>query len=335
MYDYVEALIKADIKIKPIEPYINMKTKILHKCSNGHIWSVKPTHIIHSRSGCPYCAGTVKITTDGHKKEVYPLTFYGEYKNRHSKLEYECQHGHKWSTTPHSIVNGKTGCPYCTNSVKLTTEDYIKRLDSRSIEVLGEYINNSTPLQHGCRICNTKWKAAPNNVMTGTGCPSCGGTKKKDIVEYVQQLATIGMLPLSDYINNKTPILHQCIAKQHRVYTTPSNLLTKGGCIFCKNSGPGTLYYIEYKNKLTGIVVYKIGITTKSIQERVKSIGHSSEYDATILKQIQFDSIDEARYIESSILKDLSHYRITVDFVANGNTEFFSENIMEYINART
>lgn len=332
MYNYTAKLLEEGIGIKPIEAYVNMKTKILHECPNGHVWSVKPTHIIHSKSGCPYCAGTVKITTEGHAKEVYPLTFVGQYKNRHSKLEYNCTHGHTWIATPHSIVNGKTGCPKCSRVYSPTTKEYMDKLRGRGMDVLGEYTNNNTPLSHRCNRCSNIWEASPGNVLGGTGCPECGGTRHKTHSEYCDQIAKLGMSTKDTYINNKTPLLHRCL-KGHEVYSTPSNLLTRGGCTFCINSGPGRLYYIKFDgpNEST---FYKIGITTKTVFGRITSMLVSNGWTTTVLLDKVFDNIEDARYLEQSILRELSHLRTSVDFVANGNTEFFTKDIMEYINAR-
>lgn len=333
MYDYRSKLLDAGIEIVPVEPYVNMKTKILHKCKNGHTWSVKPTHILHSKSGCPYCSGNVKITTASHAEEVFPLTFSGEYKNRHSKLEYTCQEGHKWITTPHSIINGKTGCPVCAGTYSYSAEEYRNKLVNREILVLEDYKKGLIPILHQCMVCEATWKASPSNVMSGTGCPSCGGTKKKSQEEYNKEIFQLGMSALEPYVNNKTPILHECIANKHKIYTTPSNLLTRGGCTFCHYSGPGTLYYLKiFNNENT---YYKLGITSKSIPSRIKNMSIRKDFEVEVLKSVEFSSIEEARYIEQILFKDLAQFRITVDFVSNGNTEFFSKDIMEYVNART
>lgn len=332
MHNYLEELKKYKIPYVPLEPYINMKTKILHECPNGHTWSVKPTHIIHSRSGCPECAKNKKVTTEEHRKEVFPFTFEGEYKNRRSKLTYSCTEGHSWTTTPHSIVTGKTGCPICAGSYKLTTKEYQDRLKS-NITLLESYINSSTPILHKCNKCEYEWKASPSNVMAGTGCPLCGGTLRKTDEAYKKEVDSLGFIVQGTYINNKTPLMHICKAKGHKIYTTPSNLLTRKSCSFCTETGPGTLYYLKFQNDSTSY--YKIGITKKSVENRIKSLLVDPTYSVTILKEIRYESIQEARQVEQETLRKFKDYRVTVDFVQNGSTEFFNANIWEYLNART
>ena len=39
------------------EEYINSTTKINCRCYLGHMWSVRPAHLLHNNCGCPYCCG--------------------------------------------------------------------------------------------------------------------------------------------------------------------------------------------------------------------------------------------------------------------------------------
>lgn len=51
---YIDRLKELSIDIKPIEPYINVKTSILHECIRGHVWDAKPNTILNGH-GCPEC----------------------------------------------------------------------------------------------------------------------------------------------------------------------------------------------------------------------------------------------------------------------------------------
>lgn len=42
------------------------------------------------------------------------------------------------------------------------------------IEVLGTYVNNSTPISFKCNIDNNVWKTRPDYLISGCGCPECG-----------------------------------------------------------------------------------------------------------------------------------------------------------------
>lgn len=52
---YILDLIAKDIVYRPIEPYLNIRTKILHECPKKHQWFVKPGDILWGY-GCPTCS---------------------------------------------------------------------------------------------------------------------------------------------------------------------------------------------------------------------------------------------------------------------------------------
>lgn len=329
--EYEERLFQLEIDAVPLEPYVNMSTKIAHECLNGHVWDVKPSHLVHSKSGCPYCKGNSRKTTIEHLHEVAPTVFVGEYKNAHSKLEYSCIKGHGWSATPHSILNsikqGATGCPHCAKNYSYDTEEYIKRINNR-ITCLEAYINNSTKILHRCNTCSHEWKISPGNVLSGYSCPECGGTRKKTHEEYSSEAYALGITVLQPYLNNKTALLHECIKAKHQIFTTPTSLLYKmEGCVFCKQSDPYRLYFIEFI--VDNTPYFKVGVTRKTVANRVKTMGLKSGITYTVLMDKEYATYGLATYEEQKILKKYASNRITVDFVKNGNTEFFNCNVLE------
>ena len=328
--EYVNRLFELEIDAEPIEKYINMQTKILHRCINNHEWYVKPTHLVHSKSGCPHCSGMVRKTTKQHIAEIAPISFMGEYKNAHSKLTYECIKGHTWESTPHTILNvlksGANGCPKCSKNYSPSTEEYSLKLNP-SIKCIDNYINSRTPILHECVECSTQWKASPGNILQGTGCPKCAGTKQKTHEEYCVELNKYGIVPIDTYLSNKKSLLHKCAEKGHQIYTTPANMLFKMmGCPFCREGRPYKLYFIEfiYNNEK----YYKVGVTSKSAVDRISSIKPKSGTVTTVLMELDFDTFGLAVYEEQRLLKKYSEYRTRVSFVNNGNTEFFTENIL-------
>lgn len=328
--EYLDRLSNLEITIKPIEKYINMQTKIMHKCVNDHEWKVKPSHLVHSGSGCPHCSGKARKTTEQHKKEVHPLKVLGEYKNAHSKLVYECTNGHTWESTPHTVLNvrkaGASGCPKCSKNYSPSTEEYNLKLNN-NITCVEEYVNSQTPIKHVCNICDATWKASPNNILRGTGCPECGGTRKKTHEEYCAELSRYGIAPLEAYVSNKKSLLHKCLEHGHQIYTTPVNMLFKMmGCPFCRKGTPYKLYFIEFidKNKK----YYKIGVTSRDALSRISSLRVTPGIVINVLMEVDFDTFGLAVYEEQRLLKKYDQYRTRATFVSNGNTEFFTENVL-------
>lgn len=89
------------------------------------------------------------------------------YQGSHHPIVHECLEEHQWQAKPYSILQGK-GCPICAKkrSTKRTYSSEIK------FKVLEPYINSSTPITHECEKGH-QWKARPNSILAGTGCPYC------------------------------------------------------------------------------------------------------------------------------------------------------------------
>jgi len=54
------------------------------------------------------------------------------------KALFECDLGHQWAAKPYSVLSG-TGCPHCSNRVKLTRDIVNERIIDRGLYMIGEY----------------------------------------------------------------------------------------------------------------------------------------------------------------------------------------------------
>ena len=80
-----------------------------------------------------------------------------KYTRSTDKMIFHCKVcGHEWETYPHNLLRGR-GCASCSRHLKYTTESFINRMNeiNCNIEVIGEYINNHTPIKCRCLIDNT------------------------------------------------------------------------------------------------------------------------------------------------------------------------------------
>lgn len=127
-------------------------------------------------------------------------------------------------------------------SKRKTREEYIKELTVKnpSIKLIGEYINNRTPVTHYCESHNIYWDATPSNVLKGKGCRKCRSEKignifRKSEDQYKQELLlsnpTIKLV--GEYVDANTPIDHYC--EIHKIISkiTPYNALRGAGCTQC------------------------------------------------------------------------------------------------------
>src|SRR6266568_4677537 len=85
--------------------FINVDTKMPWQCEAGHIWSAIFYHI-NKGHWCPYCAGVVSHTIE--QCQDFALLKGGRcisiiYINAHTKMEWECDQGHRWLSTFHKI----------------------------------------------------------------------------------------------------------------------------------------------------------------------------------------------------------------------------------------
>ena len=123
-------------------------------------------------------------------------------------------------------------------SKRKTTEEYKSELKGRNIEVLEEYINNYTKILHKCLRCKSIWRAKPNDILNGNGCPTCFGIPKKTTEEYKKELKgrNSNIEVLEEYINSYTKILHKCLICENTWKVTPRNALIGVGCPKCNFS---------------------------------------------------------------------------------------------------
>lgn len=265
--------------------------------------------------------------------DYWPLE---RYVNSKTKILHECLNGHQWEVSPGSILAGY-GCPHCYGNIKKTPEQYIHELKVKDIKYipLEPYVNKYTPILHQCLKCpdDFSWKITPDNVLRGHGCPQCAGNRRKTTEQYKAELESKGIFykALEEYINDSTPILHQCpCPNEYKWKTSPGSILSGKGCPKCADYGfqpdlPAILYYIKIDKFQESF--YKIGITNKTVFERFQ---RDSDKDITILMEKRFAKGVDAAREEKEILTKYKHMRQSVPgfLKSRGNTELFEEDIL-------
>jgi hypothetical protein len=99
-----------------IDQYVNFHHKIKFKCPSGHLFSIKPSHLL-SNVGCKICNGGSRRSREDINHELAasnrPVRIIGEYINNKIKTLFDCGNGHQWLAEPNSVVKQGRGCPYC------------------------------------------------------------------------------------------------------------------------------------------------------------------------------------------------------------------------------
>lgn len=109
--------------------------------------------------------------------EVFPLE---EYTKSKIKIFHKCTCGNEWKVQPSSILRGlKCGCNNI-GKIKLTDEEYIKKLISKKIKVrpLEKYQGLEKKIDHLCE-CGNEWLIQPRMVIRGRKC-GCGHSGRHD-----------------------------------------------------------------------------------------------------------------------------------------------------------
>ena len=184
--EFKEELSNINDKVKIIGDFTGANNKLKAQCKTcNHKWYVAPTSL-RLGSGCPKCAGTMKITDNKFVKKlnllqprIIPLT---KYINSKTSVTIKCKVcGYIWSTKPYHLLakSGRTGCPKCSDKARRTHDDFVAEIArlSPTIKIMGTYVSRKKPLLVQCCECNNTWQSYPGNLLKGTGCKRCKSKK--------------------------------------------------------------------------------------------------------------------------------------------------------------
>ena len=178
--------------IEILGEYKGSKIKIKCKCRiDGYEWEVTPNDLLNGY-GCPKCSGKMKLTHEefiSRMKEINDnIEILGKYVNNNTKIKCKCKiDEYEWETIPKNLLKGQ-GCPKCARNAKKTTEEFKREMKkiNENIEILGEYINDSTKIKVRCKIDGYEWEVKPNDLLKGIGCPKCNESKgEKRVAKYL------------------------------------------------------------------------------------------------------------------------------------------------------
>lgn len=125
-----------------------------------------------------------------------------------------------------------------------------------NIEIVGEYINQTSYLDVKCKTCGHRWKVVASSLLRGHGCPACKGKQhslraRKSHQAFIEQLHSVNphIQVLGEYIGKDNKILCRCLICSECWEATPGNLLYGSGCPRCRKS-KGEKYVQECLEKM-------------------------------------------------------------------------------------
>jgi hypothetical protein len=147
-----------------LEPYVNNKTDILHRCPEGHKWFANPDNIKNRGSGCPHCSGRISqdynewLELDGRGYVTLE-----PYVNARKNILHQCPEGHQWPVAPDNIKSG-TGCPDCCKITSDANVFYIwENVDDTGVYKVG--ISSKRCAEKRIAECTGKNKMKANIIL--------------------------------------------------------------------------------------------------------------------------------------------------------------------------
>ena len=185
--------------------------------------------------------GRNKLTHDEFIKRVadrHPnITIVGNYSGALSVVHCRCDIcGFEWTPFPETLYKGK-GCPRCHHRSRNGSEKFFTKMstDYPTINISGEYVNQSTHLHCECSICGCEWDATPNTLLKGKGCIKCSGNYHRTQEELIEELSEINPTVeiVGNYTNTSTSVSCKCKLCGYSWNATPAHLLEGKACPEC------------------------------------------------------------------------------------------------------
>jgi hypothetical protein len=101
------------------------------------------------------------------------IKLIGEYTRLKDRSLFRCDCSHEWVAIVSSVTHYKTGCPVCSQRIKLTKEEINQRLQKYGTQLLDEYQGSNTFSRFKCVCGNDQWITKPSHAMNGIHCKQC------------------------------------------------------------------------------------------------------------------------------------------------------------------
>jgi hypothetical protein len=240
------------------------------------------------------------------------------------------QCGHERTVTPSCVLEGY-GCLICDcASRRITQSEAQKRFSDRGLEILGSYTGRHVKVKSRCIACGFEWLKFPQSVFSGGGCPKCTGVLKRTQAEMEEKFRERGLELLGEYKMRRIRVETRCLICCYEWAALPQDIVAGRGCPQCGSCGfrpgnPAILYYLRVFCPY-GDPLYKIGITNRTVKERLRW-----DMDkVTVLGLKHFQIGADARQEEQRILREFSAHRYVGPTILEhtGNTELFTIDVL-------
>lgn len=259
--EFIQKAKQNNDKLNIIGIYKCNREKVDVECRKcGYQWKVSPSNILRN-AGCPVCNGNKKRTHEEFEKlisDLYPsIELITKYKGSNNKIKARCKiDDYEWEVAAGGLQ--QCGCPVC-NTTLMTTTAFKNEIKEKhpDIEILGEWNGIKNKIKCHCKKCEYDWEVQPRSIRE-QGCPRCSGSKTRRLTneEYLEKLNEVhngNVLPLEDYVNMSTSLLHRCLKHDCEYKMKPSHALRGQSCKQCAKEKQGDAHRLtleEVKSRL-------------------------------------------------------------------------------------
>ena len=164
-------------KIENLEPYVNLNTKILHRCNlHKHNFRSTPASVLGSKHGCPLCGeealkehtDSLRVFNDEDYQKLLDERFDGNIiclesvKASNTSIKHFCKkHQYEYMSPPARVLQNKYGCKFCgAEAHTQSLEEKLEKTKKRIFELVGnEYeivdgftaIDDMAKFRHNCK----------------------------------------------------------------------------------------------------------------------------------------------------------------------------------------
>ena len=313
--------------LKPLEPYLNTKTKWKSQCMKCNS-RVNPTLklILAGQGGCYPCGRLAAADKRRLRPEVIAkalakvnLKQLETYVDTRTPLKCQCLKCKQIvSPSMSNVLSGKSKCKVCSDREKgisqRKTQDVVdKLLKNSSLLRIGKYESITKPLKCKCLVCGSKVSPRVNDIQRGIGgCRNCSKQKISKAltfkeVDAVQTMLLANFEPLEPYFRAKLPWKCKCLSCGTIVYPALSAVKVGHGCSYCASFGfqknKSAYLYLVTHNDLKS---HKIGIgNTRQDQSSLDRLHKLTIKKWMIYRKWSFDLGADASSVEKEVFRIL------------------------------
>lgn len=262
-----------------------------------------------------------------------------KYEGKSIKVVIICPVHGEFLQTPDAHANRGDQCPKCRlNSMTTSNEEFIKHANKihnykftyqkTNYTLAGNKVIVTCPI-HG------DFNVRANQHLSGQDCNKClTELKTSNTKEFIEKAKQIhGDLYKYHKVKYKTSVLKieiLCSRCTNFFKLRPADHLSGTGCPRCAKYGfdqtkPAILYYLKITTD-DGKVLYKIGITNRTVNERFR-IRDLNKIE--VVKQEEFAIGLDALVKETEIKRKFKQFKYKgPNILSSGNTELFTKNIL-------